>query len=49
MGDAREHRWWTSNPVVQADIQTYLLVNNRTEGNAPITIQVLVKELRQTQ
>jgi len=32
--------------AVENNRQTYVLVNNRFEGNAPLTIQALVDQLR---
>ncbi len=49
VGELPEMRAQTVDLVRQAfvqKIQAYVLVNNRAEGNAPLTIQALVDRLR---
>ena len=32
--------------AVRKNVRAYVLVNNRAEGNAPLTVQALVDQLR---
>ena len=34
--------------AISRKIRAYVLVNNRTEGNAPLTVQALVDQLSET-
>ena len=49
MGELPEMRWDTVTLVRQAmneNWRAYVLVNNRAEGNAPLTVEALVDQLR---
>ena len=43
----RAHTVTLVNEAVRRKVRAYVLVNNRAEGNAPLTIQALVDRLRQ--